>query len=154
MLQLRGSMALVGRNFHANFLGALSIDFHALVRQHSGPVELHLSPSHGPVKIGFGLLLVLLHPEKQSFLQCSTCFLVESHVAIHLSADSRNIALTSSTLSSNFPLHVAKVICQTHATVGGIRENLSGLLDISGFNRARSANGMNGRSIAAALFCE
>merc|ERR1712100_749292 len=117
----------------------VSSDLLTLVGQLSSLVELHLCPPHGLVEVTLGLLLVLLHPDEESLLQGSTSLLIESHVAVHLGTDCGNITLTCGGLCCNLLLNVGEVVCQAHAPIGGVGENLSCLLDISGIHGARSA---------------
>merc|ERR1712054_557346 len=140
VLKLSGCMTLVSSDLPTDHLGALSIDLLTLVGQLSSLVELHLCPPHGLVEVTLGLLLVLLHPDEESLLQGSTSLLIESHVAVHLGTDSGNITLTRGGLCCNLLLNVGEVVCQAHAPIGGVGENLYCLLDISGIHGARSAD--------------
>merc|ERR1712054_632034 len=107
----------------------------APVGKSSGLGEFVLNEAHGTSEVTLGLLGVLLHLVEQHLLQAGTGSLVESHVTVHLLANSLHVTLACGLLGSDLLLDVGQVIDQTHAAVGSVGEDGSCLLHILGGDR-------------------
>merc|ERR1712054_9520 len=115
-----------------------SIELLALVGNHSVICESSLHEAHGPLQVVCSELGIGSHLVAEHLLEAATSSSIEGHVPVHLLADSLNIALASSFLSSDLLLDVAKVVRQAHAAIRGVGEDGSCLLDVLGADRLRS----------------
>merc|ERR1712054_326518 len=120
ILEVVGSILLVLGNLLAEGYLLSSVELLALAGNHCVVGKSSLHESHGPLQV-----------------VCSELG-VDSHVPVHLLANSLNIALASSLLSSDLLLDIAEVVRQAHAAIRGVSEDGSCLLDVLGADRLRS----------------
>merc|ERR1719478_1785944 len=108
--------------------------------QGSGASELPLGAVHGTVEVIAGDLGVLRHLLQHLLLELGASSSVESEVAGHLGAHRRDVGLAVGHLVGDLLLHVVEVIHETHAAIGGLRVDLTGLEHVSGPHRGASVH--------------